>query len=116
MIVLIIENSVPMRRVIRSFVGDFDADICECNNAAEGMRLFWQDAPPDWVLLNLEIKNTDGIADIAHIKRHWNAAKIVVLTVYDEIELREAADTAGAYAYVLKEDLSQLRRLVQKNA
>ena len=114
MIVLIIENSIPMRRVIRSFVGDFDADICECNDAAEGMLLFRQNAPLDWILLNLEIKNTDGIADIARIKRRWRAAKIVVLTVYDDTELREAADVAGAYAYVLKEDLSQLRRLVQK--
>ncbi len=112
MIVLIIENSVPMRRVIRSFVGDFDADICECVDAAEAVRLYCHHAPPDWVLLNLEIKDTDGIADIRCIKRKWDAAKVVALTVYDEFELREAARTAGAYALVLKEDLSQLRQLV----
>jgi DNA-binding NarL/FixJ family response regulator len=111
MIVLIVENSVPMRRVIRSFVKDVEADICECADAAEALRLY-DKAPPDWVLLNLEIKDTNGIADILHIKQHWNGAKIVAVTIYDELELREAARAAGACAYVLKEDLSQLRGLV----
>jgi CheY-like chemotaxis protein len=64
MIVLIIENSVPMRRVIRNFVGDFNHEICECDDAAQALRAYCLPAPPDWVLLNLEINNTDGIADI----------------------------------------------------
>lgn len=113
MIVLIVENSVPMRRVIRSFVTDVNADICECADAAEALRLYCHPAtPPDWVLLNLEIKDTNGIADIRDIKRQWSAAKIVAVTIYDELELREAARAAGACAYVLKEDLSKLRRIV----
>lgn len=114
MIVLIIENSIPMRRVIRSFVGDFNHDICECEDTAEALRMFQMHAPPDWILLNLEIKNTDGIADIRHIKRHWKTAKIIALTVYDEAELREAANAAGASACVLKEDLSELRQLISQ--
>lgn len=113
MIVLIVENSLPMRRVIRSFVKDVKADICECSDTAEALRLYCHPAaPPDWVLLNLEIKDTNGIADIRSIKRQWSRAKIVAVTIYDELELREAACAAGACAYVLKEDLSQLRRLV----
>lgn len=115
MIVLIVENSVPMRRVIRSFVEDVDTDICESANAAEALRLY-ADAPPDWVLLNLEIKDTNAIADIHDIKRHWHLAKIVALTVYDELELREAARAAGACAYILKEDLSPLRRLINNRS
>jgi two-component system response regulator DegU len=114
MIVLIIENSIPMRRVIRSFVSDFNCDICECDDSAQAMRGYCLPAPPDWVLLNLEIKNTDGIADITQIKQHWTTAKVVALTVYDEIELRQAAQAAGACAYVLKEDLSELRRIVRQ--
>lgn len=115
MIVLIVENSVPMRRVIRSFVKNVDTDICECANAAEALRLY-ADAPPDWVLLNLEIKDTNPIADILDIKQHWKRAKVVALTVYDELDLREAACAAGACAYVLKEDLSPLRGLVNKDS
>jgi len=114
MIVLIIENSIPMRRLIRSFVGDFSSDICESGDAAEAVRGYCLPAPPDWVLLNLEIKNNDGIAGIRQIRKHWNAAKIVALTVYDELELREAARTAGACACILKEDLSELRRLIRQ--
>jgi DNA-binding NarL/FixJ family response regulator len=112
MIVLIIENSIPMRRVIRGFVGDFSRDICESGDTGEAMRSYCLSAPPDWVLLNLEIKNTDGIADIALIKKRWRLAKVIALTVFEELELREAASAAGAYACVLKEDLSQIRRIV----
>lgn len=99
-----------MRRVIRSFISDFDADICECVDAAEALSLCHVE--PEWVLLKLEFKNTDGITDILQLKKKWSEAKIVAVSEYDEIELREAAHSAGACAYVLKEDLSPLRRLI----
>jgi CheY-like chemotaxis protein len=108
--ILIIENNSEMRRLIRSFVADSGAEICECDDAAESFRLCAEN--PEWILFNLEIKETDGIGTIRQIKRHWRAAKIVAVTSYDEAELRAAARAAGAVAYVLKEDLSELRRLV----
>lgn len=106
---LIIENSLPMRRVIRSFISDFNADICECLDAAEALNLYH--LTPQWVLLNLEIKNTDGITDILQLKKKWSKAKIVAVSEFDEIELREAAFAAGACEYIIKENLIDLRRL-----
>ena len=65
------------------------------------------------MLFNLEIKGPDGLAAIRELKRRWRAAKVVAVTTYDESELRDAAIAAGACAYVLKEDLSELKRLVR---
>jgi DNA-binding NarL/FixJ family response regulator len=109
-IILIIEKNEAMRRVIRSFVAGFSCNICECRDAGEAVQLnnrFY----PEWVLMNLETKGADGVASILEVKKKWRNAKIVTLTRYDENDLREAARRAGAFAYVLKEDLSPLREL-----
>lgn len=109
--ILIIENNLGMRRVIRSFVAEDGSDVREYESAEESLRLCKTE--PDWILFNLEIKDTDGLAALRAIKRRWRTARIVAVSSYDESELREAARAAGAAAYVLKEDLSELKRLFQ---
>ena len=41
------------------------------------------------------------------------AARIIIVTNYDGADLREAARLAGACGYVLKEDLFEVRRLLE---
>ena len=109
--ILIIESNLGMRRVIRSIVGEDGSDVREYESAAEGLRLC--ESEPDWILFDLEIKDTDPVAALREIKRRWPAAIVVAISSYDESELREAARAAGAAAYLLKEDLSELKGLMR---
>jgi DNA-binding NarL/FixJ family response regulator len=46
------------------------------------------------------------------IKDQYPEAKIIIVTNFDETDLRESALQAGACGYVLKENLFELRRLL----
>ena len=61
------------------------------------------------------MKEVDGLAATRQIKTVFPNSRIVIVTGYEDIRLREAAQAAGACAYVNKENLFELRRiLVQK--
>lgn len=111
MSILIIESNPGIRRVIRNFVSQTDRDVRECNDACEALRQV-HEPQPEWVLFNLNIADPAAVESIATLKASWSGAKVVALTTYDEIELRTAAFEAGAHAYLLKDDLSELRKLL----
>lgn len=113
MTILIIENNPGIRLIIRNFVRQLDSDPKEYNDAGEALR-FGIRQPPEWVLFNLDITDPLGVDGIARIKSNWNSSKIVALATYDEIELRTAAFEAGAHAYILKDDLSELCSLLRR--
>lgn len=113
MTILIIENNPGLRRVIRKFVSQSDHDVWECNDASEALQQGGQ-PQPEWILFNLNIADPDAVEIIATLKATWTSTKVVALTTYDEVELRKAALGAGAHAYVLKDDLAQLRTLLQQ--
>ena len=61
----------------------------------------------DW-----EMKRTDGLTATKRIIESFPAARILMFTQYDDLELRDAVSEAGAYWYVLKDDLYDLRRII----
>ncbi len=63
---------------------------------------------PDWVLIDLRMKPVDGLRATAAIKARWPETRVVIVTQYDDAELRAEALRAGACAYVLKENLHEL--------
>ena len=61
------------------------------------------------------MKQMDGLAAARQIKSAFPDAKIVIVTYYDDDELKEASSEAGACAYVLKENLFELRSVLMGN-
>jgi NarL family two-component system response regulator LiaR len=61
----------------------------------------------DW-----EMKHMNGLKAIKGIIRQYPNAKILLVTNYDDAELRTAATEAGAFGFVLKEDLADLQRML----
>ena len=54
------------------------------------------------------MKPVDGLRATAQIKARFPEARIVIVSQYDDQELREEAARLGACAYVLKENLHEL--------
>jgi DNA-binding NarL/FixJ family response regulator len=110
MMVLIVEDNPGMRRVIRSVVSDL-ASVFECSSGEDALAAYRQ-CRPDWVLMDIKMGATNGITATRSIKAAFPEARIVILTNYDDAELREAARRAGACGYVLKENLIDIRRIL----
>ena len=109
--ILIVEDNPTIRRLIRSIVTDLAEEIHECSDGSEALAAY--DARrPDWVLMDIKMKELDGLAAARQIKAAYPDANIVIVTNFDEADLREAARAAGAKAYVVKEDLFVLREIL----
>ena len=109
--ILIVEDSSRMRRTIRSLLAGAAHQLFECEDGS-GVLAACQANRPDWVLMDIGLKEVDGIALTGILKEAFPDAKVVIVTEYDDDRLRQRAKHAGAVAYVLKEDLFQLRLLL----
>ncbi|MGH9845623.1 MAG: response regulator transcription factor [Blastocatellia bacterium] len=109
---LIVEDNLPIRRLIRRLVGDLADEIGECGDGVEAEALY-AELLPDWVLMDIEMPRVNGIAATRRIKAAFPEARIVIVTNYDDAALRAAALAAGACGYVLKENLLELRQLLR---
>jgi len=109
--ILIVENSPRMRRTIRSMVAGWAYGVFECEDGNGALEAYAAHRP-DWVLMDIGLKEIDGIVATAMLKAAYPEAKVVIVTDYDDVRLRQAAQHAGACGYVLKEDLFQLRAII----
>jgi CheY-like chemotaxis protein len=109
---LIVDDNAAVRRLIRGIVLPFAGEICECGDGADASSVY-QAQKPDVVLMDIRMKELDGIEATKQIRAVDPEARIVIVTDYDDDALRHAAMGAGAFDYVLKDNLLDLVRLLQ---
>lgn len=109
--ILIVEDNEQMRRMICNVVRDL-ATIEECSDGAEAVAAFGR-CLPDWVLMDIKMHAVNGIEATRRIKAAFPEARVLIVTNYDDNDLREEARLAGACQYVLKENLLALRSIIR---
>jgi CheY-like chemotaxis protein len=114
---LVVDDSASARRLIKTLVTTLIPDIsCEVYDCADGSEAVdaYRLHQPDIVLMDVQMKTMDGITATAQLKAADSNAKIVMITNYNQVDLREAALQAGAYAFVAKDDLLKLVPLLRR--
>ena len=111
MTLLIVEDNPAMRRLIRRLVADLADEIGECGDGVEAEARY-AELQPDWVLMDIEMPHLDGITATRRIKAAFPAARILIVTNYNDAALRATALAAGACGYVLKENLLTLKDIL----
>lgn len=109
--IMIVDDNSRMRRMIASLIDDLAEEIIECRDGSEAIPVY-HERRPDWVFMDIDMKSVDGIEATRQIRIAFPDARIVMLTNYDESDLRAAASTAGACAYVLKDNLLDIREIL----
>lgn len=109
---LIVEDNPEMRRMIRRVLADLAPEISECDDGSEVLASFAHHEP-DWVLMDIGMKEMDGLTATRHLLARWPQARVLIVTNHDDDVLREQARQAGAIGYVLKENLLVLRQRLQ---
>lgn len=110
--VLIVEDNSIIRQMIVSIVSPLAEAVYECADGAQALAAY-QTHDPDVVLMDIALGAVDGITATRGIRAADPTAQIIIVTMYDETDLREAAQDAGAVGYVLKENLPELRQWLQ---
>ena len=105
--VLLVEENSAIRSVIRQLVRSPGTWIQECVDSAHALAAYAA-GRPDFVIMDTGMKDLDGIEVSRQIKAMDPAARIVLVSDYDDAAMRESARHAGACGYVLKDNLLEL--------
>lgn len=108
---LIVEDNVPMRRLIKSIVSDLADEILECSDGADVLSAY-EKYLPEWILMDVKMPRTDGIAASRQVLARYPLAKICIVTECSDAKTRQAASEAGARDYVLKDNLVKIRNVI----
>src|SRR5262245_3093342 len=109
--IMIVDDNPQMRRMIASLLHDLAEEIIECGDGSDAARAYGEHRP-DWVLMDVEMGEVDGIEATRRIRSAFPEARIVMVTNYDESDLRTAVSAAGARGYVLKDNLLVIRAIL----
>ncbi len=109
--ILIADDDARMRQMLKQLIAGLAIEVCEASDGTEAVALYAAQRP-DWVFMDWRMKPMDGLHATAQIKARFPEAQIVIVSQYDDAELRTEAARAGACAYVLKENLQQLPEIV----
>lgn len=112
--ILIVDDHAEVRRMTRFFLRDLPFDFEECDDGADALECY-EKIRPVWVLMDWEMRRMDGLTAARRIIGKYPQAKILMVTQYDDRELKEAAIKAGAKGFILKENLMDLRRQIITN-
>ncbi len=84
--------------------------VRECPSGEEAVRLV-DEFTPDIVTMDLRLPGLGGLADTRAICASCPSVKVVMVSAFDQPDLRRAAADAGATGYVVKDNLSALQSL-----
>lgn len=110
--ILIVDDNAEVRRIVADYLPETVEEIYECADGADAF-LVYEKYQPDWVLMDWQMKQTDGITAIRKIIAEFPEAKICMVTTFDSEELRQEAFAAGVCGFVLKRNLFELDSLLE---
>jgi CheY-like chemotaxis protein len=115
MTLLIVEDNAGIRRVLRRILVDTASTIWECADGSEALAAY-EEHRPDVVLMDLRMTHVDGLTATRQIRGYDPSARIIVVTDYQDEDMKTAALEAGACEYVLKHEISGLPEIVSSLA
>ena len=112
MTLLIVDDNPNFRHLLKRYLRIADADCEECENGAQAVVAYNRHRH-DWVLMDVEMDEMDGLAATRQILAADPQAQVVIVTQYDDEHCRTAAGEAGACAFVAKENLQSVREILR---
>ena len=87
----------------------------EVSDGAEALSAY-REFLPDWVFMDIEMRAVDGFEAVRRIRREFPAARVCMMTNHDDPDLRTEAKRVGAAAYIRKDNLLILPRLLKEHS
>jgi DNA-binding NarL/FixJ family response regulator len=103
--VLIVDDHPLLRRGLRDVINE-NPSFTIVGEAADGEQAVWQmmTLKPEIVIIDIDMPKLSGLETIRAFRQRALTPKIIILTMYKEEDMFNAAMDLGAKAYVLKEN------------
>jgi CheY-like chemotaxis protein len=112
MTILIVDDNAGVRRLLKRVIAEIGAAVVECSDGAHALAAYIEHRP-DIVLMDVRMPLMDGLTATRQIRKHDSLARVVIVTDYDEDELRSLATESGAFGYIVKQNLTRLAELIR---
>lgn len=113
--VVIIDDEKEMCWLLENDLKKRHFSVRSVNTGREGFKLV-KDEKPDVALLDLKLKDADGLNVLRKIKELRPKRKVIIISAFGDSAIREKADKLGADGFVDKpfkpEDVAKLMRAV----
>lgn len=105
---LIVDDHQVMRQGLAQLI-DLEADLEVCGQAASAAQGLARarELQPDLLLVDLSLKESDGLELIKDLKIFLPQAPVLMLSMHDEMIYAERALRAGARGYVMKQEAAE---------
>jgi CheY-like chemotaxis protein len=114
---LVVDDSLPARTLLRSLLEAGGYAVHAVGSGAQALDQL-RHAPYDVVVSDVAMEPMDGLALAAEVRSRpeWRGLPLVLVATEDVHALRERAATAGADAFLRKQDCDSGRLLAEVNA
>ena len=107
--VLIVEDHSIVRMGLSMLISQLDdMTICGEIENGENALTFLKTGRPDIIIIDISLKDMNGLDLIKYIRRTDQTVPILVLSVFDEAFYAERAFNAGAMGYIMKQEASEV--------
>ncbi len=108
---LIVDDNSRMRKLIYQAICTEGDGFMECPDGIYVVDAYMEYLP-DYVLMDIRMKDMNGILATKKLLEKFPSAKIIIITDYDTPAFRKAAMKAGAVAFISKENLTKIKNYI----
>ena len=119
-ILLVDDHPLIRERLAEVINGEADLGVCgEAEDRHQALEAIAQ-KEPTLVVIDLTLKNSDGMELIKDIRARWPKLLMLVVSMHEESLYAERAIRAGAFGYITKQEASRnillaIRRVLEGN-
>lgn len=106
--ILIVDDHPIVRQGLRRLMeNEEDLSVCGEVETARDARTAIKDLNPDAVIVDISLKQGDGIELVRDVRAHYATLPMLVLSMHDEAIYAERMLAAGANGYIMKQAASE---------
>src|SRR3989442_10103658 len=106
--IMIVDDHAGVRTLIRQLLADPRDSFVECATGEDAVQAA-RDFEPDYVTMDVRLPDLSGLEAARAIRAIHPPSRVIIVTSYDQPFLRQTASEVGAIAYILKDNLAELR-------
>ena len=99
--VLIVDDEPGVRKLLAAVL-EGSYDVTEAESGAAVQKFFTADAQPDVIVLDVNLRDANGLVLLPQIKKRWPDTEVIVLTGQATMEMAMEAGRLGAYNFLSK--------------
>ena len=112
--VLVVDDEKEIVNFLENFLARFNITTIKATTGDEAID-FCQRCQPDYVFLDIQMPDKDGITVLKELKKLNPAIKVIMITGREEKEFQDKAKKYGAIDYITKPlDLSDLSKKIKE--